>query len=474
MSYNLPAPRSMTIAIYAENIESLREIVRTHSLDFGCHPHAKRDEMGKYFISAIVNPEELEQLRDENLDVEILFDQVTDDRSARTTVAQGDRFEGGRIPPQGLGSRSSERDDEIGSIMNVDEINAAIEGLVNEYGIPTFDVPNTTSEGSGGKGGAAGAINPDNYHVYFIAGVHARERGGPDLLIYFISDLLFAQKHSTGLRYGAKSYSNADVLKALNTGIVFFPLVNPDGVRWDQKTDSLWRKNRNPASAVPGNDNSIGVDINRNYDFLWDYRRHFHPSLISTTTLASDRPQDETFHGKNAFSEAESRNVAWVFDKFPRIRWFMDIHSAVGDILFNWGDDNNQLNDPRMNFMEPAWDSKRGILGVEDYREWIDKRDFGQIRTAAKRVAQSMQSVGGRSYGSMQSVGLYPTSGASDDYAYSRFQVDPMQNKVHGFTMEFGYPTNFYPTLSEFHQNVKDTGAGLMEFCLAAADLGLR
>ncbi|MBP1689037.1 MAG: hypothetical protein H6Q33_5180, partial [Deltaproteobacteria bacterium] len=38
---------------------------------------------------------------------------------------------------------------------------------------------------------------------------------------------------------------------------------------------------------------------------------------------------------------------------------------------------------------------------------------------------------------------------------------------------EFGYATNFYPTLTEFHQNVKDTGAGLMEFCLAASDAGL-
>jgi hypothetical protein len=50
-----------------------------------------------------------------------------------------------------------------------------------------------------GKGGMAGAINPDAYHVYFTAGVHARERGGPDNLIFYIADPLFAQKNSTGL-----------------------------------------------------------------------------------------------------------------------------------------------------------------------------------------------------------------------------------------------------------------------------------
>ena len=40
--------------------------------------------------------------------------------------------------------------------------------------------------------------------------------------------------------------------------------------------------------------------------------------------------------------------------------WYMDIHSPVGDILFNWGDDNDQLNDPSTQFLNPAWDGKRG------------------------------------------------------------------------------------------------------------------
>jgi hypothetical protein len=84
-----------------------------------------------------------------------------------------------------------------------------------------------------------------------------------------------------------------------------------------------------------------------------------------------------------------------------------------------------------------------------------------------------MHAVGGRVFNPMQAVGLYPTSGASDDYAYSRYRANAALNKAHGFTMEFGYPTNFYPTLAEYHDNLKDTGAGLMEFCLAASDAGL-
>jgi hypothetical protein len=365
--------------------------------------------------------------------------------------------------------------------MNADEIGSAVQGLANEYGIPTFSPPNSTYEGAGGHGGQVGGVNPDDYHVYFTAGVHAKERGGPDNLIYFIADLLHAQKHGTGLAYGARSYTHADVLKALSSGIVFFPLVNPDGVRFDQRTDSLWRKNRNPASAVPGDPASIGVDINRNYDFLWDFRAHFDPSVAGKPQLASDNPHEETFHGTAVFSEPESRNVAWVFDVFPRIRWYMDIHSAAGDVLFNWGDDDDQSDADKVdqNFLNPAWNGRRGVIDKTGsptaglYREWIDGTDHSNVAVAARRVAGGMGAVASGNYRPAQSVDLYPVSGAADDYAFSRFRVNPARNKVHGFTMEFGYPINFYPTTAEFQQNVLDTSSGFMEFCLAAVDIGL-
>jgi hypothetical protein len=311
--------------------------------------------------------------------------------------------------------------------------------------------------------------------------VHARERGGPDYLILFIADLLHAQKHGTGLTYGARSYTHADVLKALSAGIVFYPLVNPDGLRFDQQTDSQWRKNRNPASSIPGDPASIGVDINRNYDFVWDFRTKFDPGVATNKQLASDDPHEETFHGTAPFSEPESRNVAWVLDAFPRVRWYMDIHSAAGDLLFSWGDEDDQSDAAKLdqNFLNPAWDRKRGILdgtgspAASLYREWIDDTDHGNVAVTARRVADSMAAVASRAYRFAQAVGLYSVSGASDDYAFSRFRSDPARNKVYGFTMEFGYPTNWYPTVAEFQHNLLDTSAGFMEVCLAAVDIGL-
>jgi hypothetical protein len=47
-------------------------------------------------------------------------------------------------------------------------------------------------------------------------------------------------------------------------------------------------------------------------------------------------------------------------------------------------------------------------------------------------------------------------------------------NKVYGYTLEFGYPTNFYPTAEEYVQNIIDTNAGFMEFILTADEIGLK
>jgi hypothetical protein len=462
----------VSTAIRATDIEALYELVRTHNLDFGCRARARQNDQGQYETVAFLTHEELDVLRKEDLplEIEVISDGLAEDRWAERTVGQGDRFANGSIPPQGLGTNPEQ---DLGGIMNPDEINSAIEGLVNEYGIPTFDTPNQTAGGEGGRGGSVGGVNVEDYHVYFIAGVHARERGGPDNLIYFIADLLYAWKHGVGIQYGNVSYSNAQALRALSTGIVFFPLVNPDGVRWDQRTNSKWRKNRNPVSATPGDDASIGVDINRNYDFLWDYRTHFHPSVYATSdSLASDDPASGQFHGAAPFSEPESRNVAWVFDQFPRLRWFMDIHSAFGKVLYSWGDDVDQGSDPDQNFRNPDYDGLRGIIPAQDYREWIEEAEQSLVFRVARRTSSSMAAVGGRSYGPMAASDLYATSGASDDYVFSRSQANPGVDKSYGFTMEFGYPYNFYPTVAEFRQNVVDVGSGLMEFCLAAADIG--
>jgi hypothetical protein len=214
----------------------------------------------------------------------------------------------------------------------------------------------------------------------------------------------------------------------------------------------------------------VGVDLNRNFDFMWDYTKHFN----STVEPASNDPASQAFYGTAPFSEPETQNMAWVYDQYPKIRWYIDVHSAAGTLLYSWGDDNDQSHDPTQNLFNAEYDGKRGVVEDSVYSEYIDQEDWDNIRLQANRTTSAMIEVGGREYVPQQAVGLYPTSGASDDWSFSRWHKDKKVNKVYGYTMEFGYATNFYPTAEEYVQNIIDTNAGFMEFILTADEIGLK
>ncbi|CAH2044946.1 unnamed protein product, partial [Iphiclides podalirius] len=83
-----------------------------------------------------------------------------------------------------------------------------------------------------------------------------------------------------------------------------FPVVNPDGYEYTFTTHRMWRKNRSTrnftscAATGVDDDMSNGVDLNRNFDYVW------------MKIGASDNPCTNTFAGPSAFSEPESRAVA--------------------------------------------------------------------------------------------------------------------------------------------------------------------
>jgi murein tripeptide amidase MpaA len=306
--------------------------------------------------------------------------------------------------------------------------------------------------------------------VLFLCGVHARERGGPEIAIAFAADLLWAYERGQGLRYGGKEFSASDVeaiVERLNVFVV--PMVNPDGVHHVvQNPGSNWRKNRNPADGG-GNPGCYGVDINRNFPFLWDFPKHFAPGVAP----ASINPCAETYRGSGPASEPETRNVRWLLDRYPSIGRMMDIHSWRRRVLHLWGDDENQSADPSMSFLNPAWDGRRGLEDGPVYREFIPAADRFAVVTVAARVRDAINAVRGERYTAIQSIALdvdgtdwYPTSGASDDYSYSRHLAEPGKSKVYGFTLEFG--TEFHPPWAEMESIILDVNAGMLEFCLAA------
>ena len=93
--------------------------------------------------------------------------------------------------------------------------------------------------------------------------------------------------------------------------------------------------------------------------------------------VTSTDPCSEIYRGPAAESEPETANVTWLLDRSPNVSYFIDIHSFGEDILYNWGDDDDQTTDPAMNFRNPAFDGKRGIPDStpggdpEKYREYL-------------------------------------------------------------------------------------------------------
>lgn len=187
--------------------------------------------------------------------------------------------------------------------------------------------------------------------------------------------------------------------------------------------------------------------------------------------------------GTAAFSEPETKAIKWVMDTYSKVRWFVDIHSYAGDVLYSWGSDENQSQYSTMNFLNSAYNSVRGILtdtpGTGNgYGEYTPTEENTANIAAATRMTNAMTAAARRTYTPMPAADLYPTSGASDDYSYSRHFADTSKNLIHGYTIEFGFGNNaascpFYPTQAQHNNNMQEIGAGLMELVLAGVDLGL-
>ncbi len=296
----------------------------------------------------------------------------------------------------------------------VDEIETAVANLAAAY--PTIAerilLPETSTEhhrtvpclrlGSNAAGAADGAL--------FIFGQHAREWVPPEVALAFAADALYAYANSVGLTYGGMSYTAAQVRQVLDTINVFVvTCVNPDGRIYTMIDDTdekrLWRKNRTTAHHATCH----GVDLNRNYDFAFDLDRYF-STASAVTTYTSDNPcsTNQTYQGPSPFSESETRNVRWLLDTYPRIRWFIDIHGYRGEIYYPFGDDENQTTDAAMNWRNSAYDHQRGVHG-DAYREYMARAISPRTMLLALRLREGILPVRGRATWSRSRITLYPT-----------------------------------------------------------------
>ena len=399
---------------------------------------------GRFEVPAVMEPAELSLL-------EIKGYHVTVTGDARALLLQRLR------PTPGATAFQSAEDFFSGvasndSYMTVDYIEMWIANLVGTFPllVELVTLPNLTWEGRQSHAiRLRGGGGPGRPAVVFTSGVHAAELGGPDACIYFLYRLIDAWQNNGAVTLGNYTFSAANVQALVNNlDIYLFPCVNPDGRIYVFDSLEWWRKNRNPNVGM----DAVGVDINRNYDFLWS-------SGIGSSLF----PQDDTYRGPAPLSEPETRNVDWLV-KEAAAAFYMDIHGPSGALLCTWGDAADQSADPAMNFQNPAWDDKR----YTPYGEYLSTSDSAYIQQLGDKVASAVNSVRDGSYESEPSYSdLYPTTATSDDYSFSRHLVDPARSKTWAYTFEYG-GGEYFPQYSDMLPIIAETNAAMLAFCAAA------
>ena len=306
----------------------------------------------------------------------------------------------------------------------------------------------------------------------YVGGIHAREWVPPDALFYLCADLLEAHTSQAGLTYGDARFSAVEIQYVFsNLQLVILPCANPDGRVYSQDTyeSRSWRENRARYTDSCGR-TCIGVDLNRNFEVAWDFRRTFAPGAAR----ASDNPcNTEVYVGPSATSEPETRNIAWLFDEYVDTRWYLDIHSSFPAILHPWSIDENQTDKPEMNFLNSVYDRKRGNKDGTDYREFIQPEDLAEFRRLGYLMADKIQKVRGDVYqvGSSLSLcpPLYASPGTSKDYAYSRHRVDPSKSKIFAFTLECGHSQQ--PQWHEAEHVIREVSAAAISIAVDASSM---
>jgi murein tripeptide amidase MpaA len=350
---------------------------------------------------------------------------------------------------------------------NLDEIETELTRLGAEFPtlLQVFDLPHKTGDGKCCRAIrlTAPGQGPQRDAVMLLAGLHGGEWGSCEIVLSLARDLADAYTSNVGLGYtsGGNRLGKLfewEELRDLIDGreILIFPLVNPDGRARSMQGDFLWRKNCRSGKSRSGIDVD-GVDINRNFEFLFDIKSFANGCGLSV----SDDPGSGFYHGDLPFSEPETCNVQWLLDQHPNTRWFVDLHSSGPCIRYVWSHASPQSHSPGMNFQEVAYDGKRGAPGYEEY---LPAEDLAEMQTLAQRFVRDAAKVCGTTFACGPAFQGAPYSGTSHDYVYSRQFRQPPGGRVLSFYVEWG--DEMQPTWLRMEDVIKEVSAGLIGFCL--------
>ncbi len=327
---------------------------------------------GPGWMEIISSPEEYAQLSAEGLRIEVLQEDL-------------ERFYAER-----LGAKAG-----MGGYMTLAEVNARLDTLVMNFpDLVSAKVQiGTTHEGRpiwAVKISDNPNVDEDEPELLFTAAIHAREVITP-LTVFNI------------MEYLAGYYNYMPEVKGMvdTREIWFVPMCNPDGYYYNEviapNGGGMWRKNRRP-----NGDGSYGVDLNRNFGYMWGY----------DDFGSSPSPDAMTYRGPGPFSEPETQAIRDFMDSHD-FRTAVFYHSYGNLILWPWG---------------------------YDYLPCDHDRIF-------RTLGDSMRTYNGYFAGS--GTALYATNGGVDDWAYAT------RNERYCFTVEIGSGSDgFWPDPSRITELV--------------------
>ncbi|MFG0285010.1 MAG: M14 family zinc carboxypeptidase [Phycisphaerales bacterium JB039] len=203
--------------------------------------------------------------------------------------------------------------------------------------------------------------------------------------------------------------------------VVVVPVVNPDGFEYTWTSQRFWRKNRRD-----NGDGTFGVDLNRNWGFMWGL-------TVPGSSAGSSRTSSEVYWGTGPFSEPETAQTRDLVESMPQIRGSNDIHSYGELILHPWSHSPDPSPD----------DATFQLLG----------RD---MRLAVRDVHGHSYAMG-RSYST-----LYPHVGTATDWFYG-------ERGIIAYSYELRGPT-FAPPAEEILPCAEEAFAGTLAHARYIAD----
>ncbi len=250
----------------------------------------------------------------------------------------------------------------------------------------------------------------DKPKVLYTALTHAREPASLQQMLFQMWYLLE--------NYG----SNPEITYLIdNLEMYFVPCVNPDGYVFCETTEpdggALWRKNR----RLNG-DGSYGVDLNRNFGYMWGY----------DNSGSSPSPSAATYRGTEGFSEPETQSIKEFAETYD-FTLALNNHTYSDLLIYPWGYEN---------------------LLTPDSLVFIE---YAKLLTEENAYI----------YGTVYETLSYFANGGSDDWFYGEQET---KNKVLAFTPEAGSPIDgFWPSIDK----IVDICAGHVHMNNSLAHLAL-